>query len=155
MRGKKAPRRKVKADTQYQNANVARLVNKLMRDGKKSVAQKVVYDCFALIKEKTKQDPLEIFDGALKNVTPLVEVKGRRIGGANYRIPIPVKGDRKLTLALRWILDASRTRKGKPMREKLAMEILDAYKNEGSAIKKRADVQRMAEANRAFAHFAR
>ncbi|OIP79463.1 MAG: 30S ribosomal protein S7 [Parcubacteria group bacterium CG08_land_8_20_14_0_20_48_21] len=155
MRGKKAPRRKVKADTQYQNANVARLVNKLMRDGKKSVAQKVVYDCFALIKEKTKQDPLEIFDGALKNVTPLVEVKGRRIGGANYQIPIPVKGDRKLTLALRWILDASRTRKGKPMREKLAMEILDAYKNEGSAIKKRADVQRMAEANRAFAHFAR
>jgi len=155
MRGKKAPRRKVKADPRYQNTNVARLVNKLMYGGKKSIAQKVVYDCFALIQEKTKQDPMEIFDVALKNVTPLVEVKGRRIGGANYQIPIPVKGDRKLTLALRWILEAASARKGKPMREKLATEIIDAYKNEGTAIKKKSDVQRMAEANRAFAHFAR
>ncbi len=155
MRGKKAPKRKVKADVQYSNAVVARLINKVMLDGKKSTAQKVVYDCFELLKEKTKQDPMEIFDGAMKNVTPMVEVKGRRIGGANYQIPIPVKGDRKTTLALRWIIEAARAKKGKPMKEKLAMELLDAYNNEGTAMKKKADVQRMAESNRAFAHFAR
>lgn len=126
-----------------------------MRRGKKSVAQRIVYDAFKIVEEKSKKNPLEVFELAMKNVAPTLEVKGRRIGGANYQIPIQVKAERRFVLASRWIIEAAKTRKGRPMSEKLAQEFLDAAKKEGSAMKKRENVQKMAEANRAFAHFAR
>ncbi len=155
MRGKRAPKRKIKPDIKYNNVNVAKFINYIMKKGKKSVAEKILYSSFEIIQEKTKKDPLEIFEQAIKNVTPILEVKGRRVGGANYQVPVPVKGTRKFQLASRWILEAARSRKGIPMREKLALELIDAYNNEGNAIKKKQDVQRMAEANKAFSHFAR
>ena len=126
-----------------------------MEGGKKSTAQAIVYGAFDLIQKKTEHDPLAIFDLAVRNLSPLLEVKSKRVGGANYQIPIPVRGERKLALAFRWLLLAARSKKGKPMAEKLAGEITLASKNEGDAFKKKMDVQRMAEANRAFAHFAR
>lgn len=155
MRGKQAPKREFAPDPKYRNAILSRFINYVMYDGKKSVAQKVVYDAFDIIKEKTKQDPLEVFDEALKNVMPAIEVRGRRVGGANYQVPFPVRGERKYALAFRWILDSARARKGKPMYEKLAEELMLALNKEGNAMKKKMDVHRMAEANRAFAHFAR
>jgi len=126
-----------------------------MERGKKSVAQKIVYNSFDIIKEKTKKDPLEIFDLAIKNVSPDVEVKSRRVGGANYQIPIAVSGKRKLALALHWIINAAKERKGMPMKERLALEFIDAANKTGVAMKKKDNVYRMAEANRAFAHFGR
>jgi len=126
-----------------------------MRRGKKSIAQKIVYDAFDQISNKTKQDALEIFEKALKNVGPSLEVRGRRIGGANYQIPFPVRTERRFALASRWLIDASQKRKGKSMAEKLALEIMDAANETGDAFKKKQDVHKMAEANRAFAHFAR
>lgn len=155
MRGKQAIKRTIDADLKYNDLQVAKFVNYLMRKGKKSTAQKVLYGAFDIIAEKTKLNPVEVFDKALKNVAPTVEVKGRRVGGANYQIPIPVKPERKLVLAARWIIGAAQAKKGVPMAEKLATELIDASNNAGEAIKKRADVHRMAEANRAFAHFAR
>lgn len=155
MRGKQAPKRQLIPDPKFGNALVAKLVNTIMLDGKKTVAQAVVYDAFDLIQERTKQDPLEIFDRALKNVMPLLEVKSKRVGGANYQVPMPVRGDRRYILAFRWLITAARAKKGKPMSEKLAAEIIAASNEEGDAVKKKQDVQRMAEANRAFAHFAR
>ncbi len=125
-----------------------------MERGKKSVARKIVYGAFALIKEKSKKEPLEIFQQAIENISPFVEVRSRRIGGATYQVPVEVKGNRKFSLALRWLLTAARSQKGKPMALKLAEEILLASKKEGTAFKKREDVHRMADANRAFAHFA-
>lgn len=125
-----------------------------MQNGKKSVAQKIVYSAFDILKEKTKKNPIEVFEGAMKNVSPLLEIKSKRVGGANYQVPMPVRGDRKNALAFRWLIAAAKARKGKPMREKLALELLDAYNKEGAAVRKRDDVHRMAEANRAFAHFA-
>jgi len=126
-----------------------------MRDGKKTTAQAVVYDCFDLIKQKTKLEPVDVYDLALKNVMPSLEVKSKRVGGANYQVPMSVRGERRFVLALRWILIAARSKKGRPMAQKLADELIAASKNEGDAVKKRLDVQKMAEANRAFAHFAR
>jgi small subunit ribosomal protein S7 len=155
MRGKPAPKRKILADPKYQSTVLAKFINYVMECGKKSVAQQIVYKAFDIMKEKTSTDPLEIFDEALKNVTPLIEVRGRRIGGANYQVPIPVRGDRKYSLAFRWIIAAARAKKGRPMAEKLASELVAAFNKEGDAMKKRNDVHRMAEANRAFAHFAR
>jgi len=155
MRGKKAPKRKILPDPRYKSTNLAKFINYIMERGKKTVAQGIVYGAFEMLKEKTKQDPLEIFDQAIKNVTPSLEVKSRRVGGANYQIPIPVRGERKISLSYHWIIDAARHKKGKPMAEKLANELLEAYQNQGDAVKKRMDVHRMAEANRAFAHFAR
>ncbi|MEK7132285.1 MAG: 30S ribosomal protein S7 [Patescibacteria group bacterium] len=155
MRGKQAPRRDIVPDSRYNNVLVAKLINYVMYDGKKSVAQKVVYGAFDIMAAETKLPAPEVFDEAMKNVMPAVEVKSKRVGGANYQVPMPVRGDRKYALAFRWILLAARSRKGKPMSEKLAEELMLAAKNEGDAVKKRADVQRMAEANRAFAHFAR
>ncbi len=155
MRGKRAPKRKILPDPKYKSTNIAKFINYVMERGKKTTAQKIVYGAFEILKEKTKQDPLEIFDQAIKNVSPTLEVKSRRVGGANYQIPIPVRGERKFFLASHWILNAAQSRKGKPMMEKLANELLDAYQNQGDAIKKKMDVHRMAEANRAFAHFAR
>ena len=124
-----------------------------MRKGKKATAQKVLYRTFDVIEKRYHQDPLAVFDNALKNAGPSVEVKSRRIGGAAYQVPREVRGERRVALAVRWILDASRSKKGRPMHEKLAEELLAASRNEGSAIKKKLDTHRMAEANKAFAHF--
>ena len=154
MRGK-TPKRDILPDPKYNSVTISKLINQIMRGGKKSVAQKVVYDCLDLIKEKMKKDPLEIFDGAVRNVAPEVEVKSRRVGGGNYQIPVAVMGERKMALAFRWILEAARKRKGAAMSKRLADELLAAYNREGTAIKKREDTYRMAEANRAFAHFIR
>lgn len=155
MRGKSAIKRDLAPDSKYGSVLVAKLINYVMRDGKKSIAEKVVYDCLDVVGAETKQNPLDVFDEALKNITPTVEVKSKRVGGANYQVPMPVRGDRRYALAYRWLLVAARGKKGRPMSEKLADELMSAAKNEGEAVKKRADVQRMAEANRAFAHLAR
>ncbi|MCR4279915.1 MAG: 30S ribosomal protein S7 [Candidatus Komeilibacteria bacterium] len=155
MRGKQAPKRKILPDLKYSNIGVAKFINYIMQDGKKTIAETIVYDCFDYIADKTKQDPLDVFDMAIKNVGPTLEVKGRRIGGANYQVPIVVTGDRKLQLAYRWIINAARAKQGKPMAIRLAEELMNAAQNEGDAMKKKLDVQKMAEANRAFAHFAR
>lgn len=155
MRGKKAPKRQLLPDPKYGNQQVSKLINYVMLDGKKSTAQRIVYDALQQMSEKTKQDPLEVFDRAIKNVMPSLEVKSKRVGGANYQVPMPVRGDRRYVLAFRWILDAARSKSGKPMADRLAAELLAAAEGEGDAMKKKADVQRMAEANRAFAHFAR
>ncbi len=155
MRGKPAPKRKIASDPKYHNIIVAKFINTIMRNGKKTTAQKVLYTAFDRIAEKTKGDPVVFFDNALKNVTPIVEVKSRRIGGSNYQIPTPVRIERRQALAFRWLIAAAKGGKGRPMAEKLADELMAAAKNEGAAVKKREDVHRMAEANRAFAHFAR
>ena len=155
MRGKQAPRREILPDPKYRNLLVAKLVNCIMKNGKKNVAQTVVYDAFNLMQEKSQKDPLELFDTALKNTMPSLEVKSRRVGGANYQVPIPVRGERRTLLAFRWIIGAARGKKGRRMAEKLADELLAAANNEGDAVRKKTDVQRMAEANRAFAHFAK
>ena len=155
MRGKKIPIRQIKADPKFQRVDLAKFINKIMSNGKKTTAQRIVYKAFDYISDKTKQDPLEIYDAAMRNISPVLEVKGRRIGGANYQIPIVVSGGRKLTLAHRWLIAASQSRKGTDMATALAQELIAASKGEGEAMKKREDVQRMAEANKAFAHFAR
>lgn len=154
MRGKQAPKRVIAPDPKFNSVTIAKLINYVMERGKKTVAQSIVYGAFDIISAKSKQDPIEIFEKAMKNVTPILEVRSRRVGGANYQVPVEVRGDRKLALAFRWLLIAAAGRKGKPMAEKLAEELMAAAKNEGAAIKKREDVHRMAEANRAFAHFA-
>ena len=155
MRGKQAPKRKIKPDPKFNNISIARFINKIMKRGKKTVAQKVVYGSFEIISNKLKRDPIEVYEQALRNVSPSVEVKGRRIGGANYQIPVPVSAERRDALAMRWIIDAARAKKGKTMGEKLAAEFIDASNNEGTAVKKKEDTHRMADANRAFAHFIR
>lgn len=154
-RRKKKIDRGIKPDFKYNSEMVSRFVNYIMDEGKKSVATKVVYRCFDIIKEKTKKDPLEIFDEAISKVSPILEVKSKRVGGANYQVPMEVRGDRRIQLTFRWIIGAAKGRKGKPMAEKLAEEFIDITKGAGMAMKKREDVQKMAEANRAFAHFAR
>ena len=155
MRGKQAPKRVIAPDSKYGSVVIAKLVNSIMKSGKNTTAQKVVYTALDIVAEQSKDDPANVFDAAMRNVTPQIEVISRRVGGANYQIPIPVRGERRTALAFRWLIAAANSRKGKPMSEKLASEILEAAKGEGSAVKKRMDVQRMAEANRAFAHFAR
>jgi len=155
MRGKQAPKRIIQGDVKYNDKDLAKFINYIMRRGKKTIAQKVVYGCFDIIKEKTQQDPRHVFNKALKQISPLLEVRGKRIGGANYQIPYQVRGTRRFNLASRWLIEAAKARKGKPMAEKLAAEIIAAYNGEGAAVKKKQDVQRMAQANRAFAHFAR
>jgi small subunit ribosomal protein S7 len=155
MRGKPAPKRKIEGDIRYNDTDVAKFINYMMGGGKKSVAQRVVYGALDIIKDKTKQDPRHIFNKALKRVCPLLEVRGRRIGGANYQIPYQVRGERRFTLGCRWIIEAARERKGAPMRIKLADEIMAAANGEGAAVRKRETVHKMAESNKAFAHFAR
>lgn len=154
MRRKSQTKREILPDPKFNNPIVARLINYVMWDGKKSVAMEIIYRTFDIVAEKTKKDPLEVFDEAIKNTSPLLEVKSRRIGGANYQVPKQVKGDRRLTLSFRWIIQAARSKKGHPMAEKLAEEIIQASQNTGSAVKKKEDTRRMAQANRAFAHFA-
>lgn len=141
-------------DIVYDNVLVQKMINYIMKKGKKSVSRKIVYGALDIIKEKSKQDALEIFEKSIKNASPLLEVKSKRVGGATYQVPREVRGDRQVTLAMRWIIQSARSKKGKPMKEKLAEELILASKNEGSAIKKKEDTHRMAEANRAFAHFA-
>jgi len=155
MRHKKVSKRKISPDPKYQSERIAKFINYIMRRGKKSTAQKIVYGALDLIKEKTKKNPQEIFNQAILNITPSVEVKSRRIGGGNFQVPIPVEKERGFALSSRWLINAVQSRKGKPTTEKLADEILSALKGEGAAIKKKEDVLRMAEANKAFAHFAR
>jgi small subunit ribosomal protein S7 len=142
-------------EPKFNNLALAKFINHLMVDGKKSKAQKIVYSALEKISAETKNDPLIVFDTALRNVAPVLEVKARRVGGANYQVAIEVRGDRKETLAMRWLKTAARGRQGKTMAEKLAAELIAAAKKEGGAMRKREDVHRMAESNRAFSHFAR
>ena len=155
MRHRPAPKREIIPDPKYANVTLAKFINYVMRDGKKNTAQTVVYDALDIISEKAKTDPLALFDLAVKNITPAVEVKSKRVGGANYQIPMQVRGERRLALAFRWLIAAAEGKKGRPMAQKLAEELMAAANNEGEAVKKKMDVHRMAEANRAFAHFAR
>ncbi|MBI1833678.1 MAG: 30S ribosomal protein S7 [Candidatus Andersenbacteria bacterium] len=146
-------KRYIKPDPKFGNLMLSRFINYMMYDGKKSTAQTVVYGALAQVSEKTKNDPLVVFDAALRNVTPILEVKARRVGGANYQIAQEVRPERREMLAMRWLRDAARARGGKTMAEKLAAELIDASNKEGGAMKKREDVHKMAEANRAFSHF--
>jgi small subunit ribosomal protein S7 len=154
MRRKKRQKREIPQDSVYNSVAVEKFINHVMKKGKKTIARKIVYGAFEIIKEKTKKEPLEIFDLAIANASPLLEIKPKRIGGATYQVPREVRGDRRITLATRWIILAAKSKKGKPMKEKLAQELIDAAQNQGVAIKKKEDTHRMAEANRAFAHFA-
>ena len=151
-RGKIA-KREVLADPIYNSKLVTRLVNSIMLDGKKGVAQKVVYGAFDIIKEKTDKEPMEVYTQALENIMPSLEVKARRVGGATYQVPIEVRPERRQTLGLRWLTNYSRARSEKTMKERLAGEIMDAANNLGSAVKKREDTHKMAESNKAFAHY--
>ena len=146
-------KRDVLPDPLYNSKLVTRLINNVMYDGKKGVAQKIVYDAFDIIKEKTGKEPVEVFEAAMENVMPVLEVKARRVGGATYQVPIEVRPDRRQTLGLRWITNYSRARSENTMKERLAAEIMDAANNTGASVKKREDVHKMAEANKAFAHF--
>ena len=155
MRRKKTFKSEINPDPIYNDMRLAKFINNVMKGGKKSVAERVVYNALEIVKSKTKiENPLEIFNKAMDNASPMVEVKSRRVGGANYQVPYEVRGKRKEALAMRWIIGAARSKKGKPMAEKLAQEFIDASNNQGEAIRKRENMHRMAEANKAFAHFA-
>jgi len=143
----------IEPDPVFSNTVVSKLINQVMKQGKKTVARKIVYGALENVKEQTKKEPMEVFDAAIRNASPQIEVKSKRVGGATYQVPVEVKGDRKIALALRWIIIGAKSRKGKPMAEKLAMELVEAANNNGWAVKKKLDTHRMAEANRAFAHF--
>lgn len=146
-------RRDVLPDPIYNSKLVTRLINRLMLDGKRGVAQNILYNAFNIIQDRTGRNPMEVFEEALKNVMPVLEVKARRVGGANYQVPIEVKPERRTTLGLRWLVNYSRTRGEKTMEQRLANEIMDAANNTGAAVKKREDTHKMAEANKAFAHY--
>jgi len=147
------PKRDVLPDPVYHSKTVTKFINKVMLSGKKSVAQRVVYDAFETIREKTGQDPLEVFETALRNVMPVLEVKARRVGGANYQVPGEVRADRRMTLGIRWLVGYARLRGEKTMDARLSAELMDAANNTGAAIKKKEDTHKMAEANKAFAHY--
>jgi len=146
-------KREVLPDPKYGNVTLAKFMNHVMVSGKKSVAEKIVYGALDIVKERTKKDPIEAFQEALDNVAPMVEVKSRRVGGATYQVPVEVRPSRRAALAMRWLVDYSRGRGEKSMRQRLAGEIMDAFQGKGGAVKKREDVHRMAEANKAFSHF--
>jgi len=147
------PRRDVMPDPVFNNKQVTRLINKVMEDGKRGIAQGLVYDAFEMMRERTGQDPLEVFENAMKNVMPVLEVRARRVGGSNYQVPVEVRPERRVTLGIRNLVAFARQRHEKGMRERLAGEILDAANNSGGAVKRREDMHRMAEANKAFAHY--
>lgn len=147
------PKRDVLPDPVYGSIVVTKLINNIMLDGKRGTAQRIVYNAFDMIKEKTGEDPLEIFEKAMNNIMPVLEVKARRVGGANYQVPIEVRSDRRQTLGLRWLTLYTRKRGEKTMEEKLAKEVMDAANNTGASVKKREDTHKMAEANKAFAHY--
>ena len=153
MRKKRAVKRDVLPDPIFHSKVVTKLINQIMVDGKRGKAETIVYDAFNMIKEKTNTEPNEVFDKALENIKPALEVKARRVGGANYQVPMEVSADRAQSLALRWLHTAAKTRGGKSMAEKLANELIDASNNTGGAVKKKEDVHKMAEANKAFAHY--
>lgn len=146
-------KREILPDPIYKNKTLTKFINQIMLDGKKGVAETNCYNAFKIIQEKTSKDPLEVFETALKNVMPVLEVKARRVGGANYQVPIEVRADRRLTLGLRWIVDHARKRGEKTMQERIAAELMDAANNTGGAYKKKEDTHKMAEANKAFAHY--
>ena len=146
-------KRDVLPDPVYGSKLLTRFINKIMLDGKKGVAERIVYDAFDLVRAKTGKDPLEVFDAAMQNVMPLLEVRARRVGGANYQVPVEVRADRKTTLGIRWLVNYSRLRGEKTMSERVAGEIMDASNGTGAAVKKREDTHKMAEANKAFAHY--
>jgi len=148
-----AKKREISPDTLYKSRVVAKLINMVMKDGKKSKAESICYGCFEIIEKRVKKNPLEVFLAALENVKPVLEVRSRRVGGSTYQVPTEVRPERQEMLALKWIITFARQRKGKPMKEKLAEEIIASFKGEGLAVKKREDTHRMAEANRAFAHY--
>lgn len=153
MRRHKAEGREILPDPKYKSKVVSKFMNMMMERGKKSIAERIVYGAFEQASKKVGKEPLETFQKALDNARPLVELKSRRVGGATYQVPIEVRQDRGVSLAMRWIRDFARSRKGKPMVDKLAAEIIDAYNSTGSAVKKREDIHKMAEANKAFSHF--
>ena len=152
-RKKRAPKRIFYPDAKFGSVVLAKFINFLMYDGKKTKAEKIIYTALDKIKEKTKEDPIKVFNDAVNNIRPNLEVRSRRVGGATYQVPVEVKTKRSQTLALRWVLDATRKRKNKSMSDKLINELMDAYQKKGSAIKKREDTHKMAESNKAFAHF--
>ncbi len=152
-RKRKAPKKVLVVDPKYKSAIVPKLINSIMYDGKKTIAEKIVYDAIEKIKSKSKDEPISVFNEAINNIRPTIEVKSRRVGGATYQVPVEVKAKRSQTLALRWLIEASRKRKDKKMSDKIFYEIYDAYQKKGSAIKKKDDTHKMAESNKAFAHF--
>jgi len=152
-RKNKAPRKNLLVDSKYKSTIIPKLINSIMNDGKKTIAEKIIYDAIDKIKSKSKEEPINIFNEAINNLRPTVEVRSRRVGGATYQVPVEVKSNRSQALALRWLVEASRKRKDKQMSDKIFNEIYDAYQNKGSAIKKKEDTHRMAESNKAFAHF--
>ncbi len=152
-RRERVVRRPVEPDPKYNNRNVASFINKVMQRGKKELAHRIVYDAFDIVEERMRRNPVEVFEQAVRNVTPVLEVKPRRVGGATYQVPMEVPSERRLTLAMRWIIQAARARTGRPMAERLAAEIMDAANNTGVAVKRKEDTHKMAEANRAFAHY--
>ena len=149
----RATKREIIPDARYQNATIARLINRIMIQGKKRTAERIVYEALQSLEKQTSKDPVTALEQAVRNATPLLEVKPRRVGGATYQVPIEVRTDRGFSLAVRWLVNAARARKGKSMAEKLAAELADAFQQQGTTIKKREDTHRMAEANRAFAHY--
>lgn len=153
MRRKRAETRATTPDPRYHSVVVAKFVNNLMERGKKSLATRIVYEAMDTMAERTKRPAMEVFEDALKNATPLVEVKPRRVGGATYQIPVEISANRRMALAMRWLIDSARKRSGRDMAARLAGELMDAARNEGNTVKKREDTHRMAEANQAFAHF--
>ena len=152
-RKRKAPKKLTVIDPKYKSSIIPKLINSIMYDGKKTVAEKIIYEAIDKIKTKSKDEPLNVFNDAINNIRPTVEVRSRRVGGATYQVPVEVKAKRSQALALRWLVDASRKRKDKKMSDKIFNEIYDAYQNRGSAIKKKEDTHKMAESNKAFAHF--
>jgi len=155
MRKKRNYKREYIPDAKFNSVILARFINYIMEDGKKAVAEKIMYNTFDILEKETKEKPMDVFNRALENVSPIVEVVTKRVGGANYQVPREVRPDRKFTLAARWIIESTRKKSGKAFSKRLAEELIAASKNEGAAIKKKQDTHRMAEANRAFAHFAR
>lgn len=147
------PKREVLPDPIYNSKLVTRLINRIMVDGKRTLAQRILYDAFELIRQRTGKDPMEVFEAALKNVMPVLEVRARRVGGANYQVPVEVKPERRISLGLRWLVNYARLRGERTMVERLAAEIIDASNNTGGAVKKREDTHKMADANKAFAHY--
>ena len=152
-RRREVPKRRPLPDPKYGDPMVTRLMNKVMLNGKKTTAEHIVYGAFDIIENRTREEPVKVFRRALDNVMPSVEVKSRRVGGSTYQVPIEVRAERRLSVGMRWIINFARSRKGKPMRERLALELIEASHNRGSAVKKKEDTHRMAEANKAFAHY--
>jgi small subunit ribosomal protein S7 len=147
------PRREVQPDPKYNSELVSRFINRLMNRGKKSLATRIMYDAFDIMEERTHRNPLEVFNQAVENATPILEVRPRRVGGATYQIPVEVRPERRTSLAIRWLIRSAQGRKGRPLAERLADELMDAARNTGSTVKKKEDTHKMAEANRAFAHY--